>query len=304
MNKSFLLFSRVLFSTHWITIINLILAVVLGYQVMHLLLMMNDPPLANLLTSHSRPLTSTSSLPTQTHLLNLTPLLEANFFGPPQATVLKPSHTALTPPPETPLNLTLQGIYYSTDPSASLAIITTPDGKTELYKQDKPLPNGITIQKIEPRKLILLRNGQQETLLLEGSHPDEGANPAEASSPGLATHTTTSKDADKAKPGQLLGDYQRQLQANPQHLMNLMHLSPVSQEGRFLGYRLSPGKDTQVLTQFNLQAGDILTAVNGVKLDSPLKGLTVVEQLATADHLELQILRNGQLVPLSFNIER
>lgn len=300
MNKSFLFLSRVLFSTHWITVINLILAAVLGYQVMHLLLLINDPPPANLLTSHSRPLTSTSSLPTQTHLLNLTPLLEANFFGPPQATVLKPSNTALTPPPETPLNLTLQGIYYSTDPSASLAIITTPDGKTELYKLDKPLPNGITIQTIEPRKLILLRNGRQETLLLDGSQ-----SPAEVSSPAPIRDTPTSSDTDAVKPvAQLLGDYQRQLQANPQHLMNLMHLSPVSQEGRFLGYRLSPGKDTQVLTQFNLQAGDILTAVNGVKLDSPLKGLTVVEQLATADHLELQILRNGQLVPLSFTIER
>jgi general secretion pathway protein C len=83
-----------------------------------------------------------------------------------------------------------------------------------------------------------------------------------------------------------------------------MRISAVKRGGRFIGYRIKPGKDATLLSRFNLQSGDILTAVNGVKLDSPLKGLGLIQQLATANQVDLEVLRNGRVVSLSFFIEK
>lgn len=299
MNKPITHLLRFILSTRWIALINIALAAVLGYNVVQLLLLFEQtPPLlpARLPSKHA---TMPNQLPLPT--LTISALLETHLFGTPPNAVATASANALTPPPETSLDLKLQGIYYSSDPQASRAIIATGDGKIARYQQQDTLPSGAIIHQIDPKELILFRNGRQETLHLVSTNP-EGLPKGEMTTKNVSTNTSTTNN--NLKPEQVLGNYQRRLQSDPQNLMNLMRLSPVNQDGRFIGYRLSPGKDANVMSQFNLQPGDILTAVNGVKLDSPIKGLTVIEQLATADHLELQILRDGRLVPLSFTVEK
>ncbi len=292
---------RLIFSPFWITLINLGLTALISYQTVQLWYSLTESALPTLpaLSSPASTLSNNSPISSPTDLM-ITHLLEAQLFGAPKPTTVSPSSpipVALAKPPLTPLNLKLHGIYYNSVPQESLAMIATEDNKTVLYKLGETLPNGAIIDKIEPKQLTLLRNGQPEILYLLGSNPATMETTA-SSSPNSAT------DNDLT-PGKLLSKYQQQLQSsNPQSLMKLMQLSPVSQEGRFIGYRIKPGTADNLFSAFKLQAGDILTAVNGIKLDSPLKGLTVFDQLATADHIELQILRDGQLLPLSFAVEK
>jgi general secretion pathway protein C len=299
MNKLITLLLRFTLSTRWIALINIALAAVLGYNVVQLLLLFEQTPPLLPARLHSKPATMTNQSPLPT--LTISALLETHLFGTPPNVVVTASARVLAPPPETSLDLKLHGIYYSSDPQASRAIIATSDGKIARYQRQDTLPSGAIIHQIDPKELILLRNGRQETLHLVSTNP-EGLQKGEVATKNVSTNTATTNN--NLKPEQVLGNYQRRLQSGPQNLMNLIRLSPVNQDGRFIGYRLSPGKDANIMSQFNLQPGDILTAVNGVKLDSPIKGLTVIEQLATADHLELQILRDGRLVPLSFTVEK
>lgn len=291
---------RLIFSPFWITLINFGLTAFISYQAVQLWYSLTEPALPNLptLSSHASTLSRDSPISSTPDLM-ITHLLQAQLFGAPKPTTVSPSSptpVAIAKLPLTPLNLTLHGIYYHSAPQKSLAIIATEDQKTALYKLGETLPNGAIIDKIEPKQLTLLRNGRPEMLYLLRSNPTTTETTA-SSSPNPATDNDLSS-------GKLLSQYQQQLQTNPQSLMNLMRLSPVNQEGRFIGYRIKPGTADHLFSAFKLQTGDILTAVNEIKLDSPLKALTVIEQLASADHLELQILRDGQLLPLSFAVEK
>jgi len=278
--------STIILSIRWS--INIALAAVLGYSAVQLILLIGTTPLETE-KQHTRSHQLVNQAQFSTPALNLSPLIEAYLFGKPKAVETQiVSHT----PPETKLNLKLHGIYYSSDPMMSYAMIAAANGKSTSYRVGQTVSSAV-LHKIDSRRVILLRNGRYETLHIMGTkdnHSQESAVP-----------TIGTKDI---RAGKLLGEYQRQLQTNPNSLMKLMRISPVKRGGRFMGYRIKPGKDASLLSRFNLQSGDILTAVNGVKLDSPLKGLGLIQQLATANQINLEILRNGQIVPLFFVVEK
>jgi general secretion pathway protein C len=273
----------IIFSARWS--INIALAAVFGYSAMQLILLIGTAPLeVDKQHTRARQLVAQVSTPA----LNISPIVQAYLFGKP-----KPVGTpiAYQMPPETKLNLKLHGVYYSSDPMKSYAMIAAANGKSTSYRVGESLLSGAVLHKIEPRQVILLRNGRYETLHIMG-----GDRAVKNDIPTIAHNDI--------RPEKLLGNYQRQLQTNPNSLMKLMRISAVKRGGRFIGYRIKPGKDATLLSRFNLQSGDILTAVNGVKLDSPLKGLGLIQQLATANQVDLEVLRNGRVVSLSFFIEK
>ncbi len=271
-------------------LINFALVAVFGYSSVQLFLLINTEPL-EINTQARRPVVNQT--PVFTPTLNISSLLKTHLFG--SHNIVKKA--PLVPAPETRLNLKLHGIYYSSDPQKSFAMIAAANGKSASYHIGKSLPGGALIQEIYPRKVILLRNGRHETLRLVGAKNDKRNRVVQ-------NHEAKNNQTATDTPGKLLGDYQRKLRTNPQSLMKLMRISPEYQGGRLVGYRLKPGKDANLLSRFNLQSGDILTTINGVKLDSPLKGLGIIQQLGTANQINLEVLRNGRVVSLSFAVEK
>ncbi|MEN8218115.1 MAG: type II secretion system protein GspC [Pseudomonadota bacterium] len=271
-----------IFSARWS--INIALAAVFGFCAMQLILLIGTAPLeVDNQHTRARQLVAQVSTPA----LNISPIVQAYLFGKP-----KPIGTPIAYhlPPETQLNLKLHGIYYSSDPMMSYAMIAAANGKSSSYRVGESLLSGAVLHKIEPRQVILFRNGRYETLYIMG-----GDRAVKDDIPTIAHNDIRAE--------KLLGNYQRQLRTNPKGLMNLMRFYAVKRGGRFVGYRIKPGKDARLLSRFSLRSGDILTAVNGVNLDSPLKGLGLVQQLATANQVDLEVLRNGQVVSLSFFVE-
>lgn len=284
-------------------IINIMLAAVLGYHIMQLLLLINNVPLD---LSNNRINTSSNTSVNQLQLskptLTISALLEAHLLGKNQTVATQIANQTANTPPETKLNLKLHGIYYTSNPLTSFAMIASADGKSAHYRIDQSLPGGAILQQIHPKQVILLRNKRQETLRLVGAQKVLANHLSSNSAKNVQKNISLTNE--DLRPEQLLGQYQRQLQTNPNSLIKLMRLSPVSEEGRLVGYRIRPGKEADLLARFNLQAGDVLTAVNDIKLDSPIKGLSVVQQLATASQINLQVLRQGQEVSLSFEVEK
>lgn len=271
--------------------LNIALTAMIGYSTMALILSpdqvtlptVTDPSYQTIkLTTHPMP------------ALDLSDALTAHWFGHPQKAATSARQTTLTEkPPETKLQLTLQGTYHSS--KTSFAMITAADNKNAYYTLGQALPGGATLVEIHPHYVILLRQGQHEMLRLVGTETREVAKQS----------TVATSSTEPNTPEQLLGRYQRQLTTQPDSLIKLLRVAPfVDEAGRFIGYRLRPGEDADLMSQFNLQADDILTNINGVALDSPLKGLEAIQQLAVADRLDLQLLRDGQSFSLSFAIEK
>ncbi len=139
---------------------------------------------------------------------------------------------------------------------------------------------------------VRIRNNRYETLRLAGKKADsrQQAAAAEASPPP----TELSKK---------LGDYRRQILNKPSSFAKLLRIRPAVKNGALIGYRVQPGRDTAAFTALGLQHGDILTSVNGTALESSVKGLRVLQQLTDAKHVDVEILRNGMSLSLSFTIE-
>lgn len=209
----------------------------------------------------------------------------------------------VTEAPDTQLNLKLRGLLASTDPLAARAIIADGKGVEEAYKVGQKLPGKAVLREIYTDRVILEYRGRLETLRL----PKDALVSAVMSSKTSSGRTRGRgvQQAGTARNAALLRQYRDALINRPQSLMNLVNASPVSDKatGKLKGYRIRPGKDRTLLGQFGLKSGDVVTGVNGVTLDNPIKALEIMRDLSTATSVTLDVERNGVMQSFAFQIE-
>jgi general secretion pathway protein C len=79
-------------------------------------------------------------------------------------------------------------------------------------------------------------------------------------------------------------------------------LRPVSEDGRVIGMRISQIPDGTLLQEVGIQSGDVITELNGVKVDSlpALAGLW--SSLQGASELDATVLRDGVILGLGVSL--
>ncbi len=196
--------------------------------------------------------------------------------------------------PETNLKLTLRGLIASTDPDEARAIVADPSRKENFYKIGDKLPGNAELTEIHPDRIVIKRGGRFETLKL----PKDALDIATLSPPSApAVQRNSRRPARVSRPVRQedisLGEYRDTLLNDPQSVADLVRINPAFVNGKFIGYKLQPGRDAAFLTRHGLLPGDVVTAVNGVILDSPAKGFGLIKDLSSADTLDLTVDRNG-----------
>lgn len=236
-----------------------------------------------------------------------------HLFGEALKEVPKPVQQQAVDAPDTTLNLKLHGVLASKNPAAARAIIADGKGVEEAYSVNGNLPGGAILREIYADRVILEYRGRLEALRLPkeslggdaGDDTDRGS--ADSGSVGRGVRGTPAVPA--FTPGgdtsALLRQYRDALTNNPASLMDLVRAEPVMDEasGQLKGYRLAPGRDRALLSRFGLRPGDVVTAVNGVPLDNPIKGLEIMRDLAGASQVSVEVERNGTAQSFSFQIE-
>lgn len=221
--------------------------------------------------------------------------------------------------PETQLRLSLNGVLML-DKHSSWAIIADAMGNEDTYKVNAPVPGGAILKEIHKDKVVLLYNGRYETLSLpkDDLNGEGGGNPALAHAGGFAPPPQNYGGAPGGFSGGAPGgpgvsgvqslspeataslrNYRDALVRDPQSVMDVVRAEPFRRGGQLVGYRVFPGRDRQLMMQIGLQPGDVVTGINGVNLDSPLKGLEVMKDLSNAAQVSLSVMRNGVTQTLS-----
>jgi general secretion pathway protein C len=218
---------------------------------------------------------------------------QAHLFGDYQAPA-DPAQEDMSKAPETRLNLNLVGILASERDEESLALIGTPDGEEKSYAIGETIPPGVSLQAIFPDRVILSRNGQLETLLLDKDGPltplpQRGGAPPPAPAGGADT-------------SQMLGQIRDQLLADPSKASDYIRVQPANINGQQRGYRIYPGKDRAVFNGAGLRPGDLVTSVNGVQLDEPSRALQMLGDLSSAGTLNLTVERGGSQQSITVNL--
>ncbi|MDQ2695538.1 MAG: type II secretion system protein GspC [Pseudomonadota bacterium] len=202
--------------------------------------------------------------------------------------------------PETPLNLTLAGIFFAGEGGKGLALIEGA-GDQLSYAVGEELGNtGARLEQILLDRVVLSRNGRMENLSL----------PKDAE--GLETRPLARPTAEYAPPPPAAGEvidaseiaehFRQAAAVQPETLQDLAILDPYIQNGQFQGFRLRPGRNRRLLRQLGLRPGDVLTEVNGVPLNEPTRGLNLLQELLNADQVSVRVLRNGIELPLTFRM--
>lgn len=142
--------------------------------------------------------------------------------------------------------------------------------------------DGIEVVEIEQQTLIVRRLGRLERI---GSKPGEGrAAPSPARS--------------------LSRQVVDRLLTNPQELLRQAQLFPAMVGGKLTGFRAQWVKEGSVAAGLGLQAGDLITRVNGVSLDSLDRAIGLLSLLGTTRRFEVELERSGQRVKEVVELDR
>lgn len=215
-------------------------------------------------------------------------LTNAHLFG----VMGKATPSATTKAPETRLDLVLKGIL-ADDPmkNASVIISRGKGGQEEVYGIGDKMPGGVTIKEIHAEHIILERQGQLETLrLLKENDLDTTPSPESPASTVSSTNET-------------LKTIRENIVKNPASFMDYAMPIVVRDNGQQIGYRLQPKKDNEMLTQLGLQPTDVITAIDGVKLDNPTNSMKALRKLSTTSEVNITVQRNGTEVPLNIKLQ-
>jgi general secretion pathway protein C len=168
--------------------------------------------------------------------------------------------------------------------------------------------------------VLLLRGGVAETLRMARrdatATPSIGAvpapttprggvlrNTAPAPLPGTAAAPTPFVNPVIAPvPGMDWNQATAKLGVDPTELARQVNALPVIEDGRFVGVRLVAGGDVPLLARLGLKPDDVVTAVNGIPLDSPSRAQQVAGSLAGAQSATVTVRRAGKSQNLSVSL--
>jgi general secretion pathway protein C len=207
------------------------------------------------------------------------------LFGPPEAATPTPAPVQA---PETRLDLRLAGIIYRG--ATPLALIAEGNRPETVHRIGDRFGDA-QIEQILPDRVLLARQSGLEALSL----------PREAIDATQSAGTTTRTGAVDAIP--IARRLRQVLDGDPQALQELAHAAPYIEDGRFIGLQLRPGRDRQLLGQLGLRSGDVLTALNGVRLTDPAQGLRLMRELLQSGRVDATIRRGDSEIPMSFVLQ-
>jgi len=225
---------------------------------------------------------------------NFKKLTAANVFGVSEGATAQKQ----TKVPETKLNLTLKGVLAATPMKMASAIIAQgKKGKEDIYGIGDKMPGGVIIKEIYPEHVVLERSGRLETLKLQKISGIGGLQSSAGS------NSRSGNMYSNNSPAAALKNIRSSILKNPTSFGEYALPVVVKENGKQIGYRLQPQEKGQMLSQLGIQPNDVITQINGIKLDRPQNGISALRKLSTAKNLSIMVKRNGAEVPLNISLQ-
>jgi len=233
---------------------------------------------------------------------DLRSLRKLHLFGKPQEfTKSKQSKLANIKAPETSLKLKLMGLRRGSGGISSSAIVEGPDKKQNIYYIGDKLPSGgALVEEIFIQHMIISRQGKYETLTLFSVLNTKKVVESEKEQIITPSFTDLTNSAFITKK---LNKYKKIALKEPSALISVVGVQPLLDGDDFIGYKLSPGIDSRFFQKAGLKRGDVLTSINGVKLDSPNKALSLMSSLALSSDLDLTVDRGGNILSFRYTFK-
>ena len=208
-------------------------------------------------------------------------------------------------PTETSLDLVLKGVFAGDDPSQGIAIIAEPSGAERQYSVGASLPGGATLDAVHADHVVLLRGAVRESLRLRRPEDGPASAPAPAGGAQRAPVAVAPLPGTTAPSAPFIGTIApaagmdwtaatARLGINPADLAQQVSVLPVIEAGAFVGVRLQAGANVPALARLGLKPDDVVTAINGIPLDSPARAQEVAQSLNRSTTATVTVRRDGR----------
>ena len=179
--------------------------------------------------------------------------------------------------PPTSLPLRLYGIRYTDLGIADAAILGFDQNNQIIYTVNDSIDADTTLEKIMKDKVVISRDGIRESVSFNDTTLISVI-------PSYTQETTTilkTKTLDS-------------------FAQNVVAFEPYFSNGIIKGFKIFPGQDEQAFNESGLQSGDLLLAINGISVNSPIVS---VEMSNFSNQIDLDILRGKNSLSLTLDLD-
>jgi len=200
---------------------------------------------------------------------------------------------------KTSLNLQLSGVFAFEPKEKAFAIISSGTAEQNAYGIGDKISGETTLEAVYADYVVLRNRGKLEKLLLPENVQPIAMRP-------IQTANTNQPVAQQGNQPVNLPSNPRELRdtlaRNPSMLGRIVAAEPYQENGKLLGYRITPKQNPEILEAQGIIAGDIITRVNNIQLNSQKQGIRALRNAVKAENLEVVILRDGIEVPISISL--
>jgi general secretion pathway protein C len=187
-----------------------------------------------------------------------------------------------------PADLAAVGIVASKDPAHSVALLRS-GGRTRVVGIGENAFGG-RVTAVAADSVTLEFEGRRAILQLSGDSARASAAPAASVAGDPAAHVLTRRDVE------------RRIGEEAPRILAETTLMPAVDAGRVAGFTLTRVPENSLLTEAGLRAGDVLTQINDIPIDSMATLIGLWPKLQGESTLTAVVLRNGQPVSLTVSL--
>ncbi len=204
--------------------------------------------------------------------------------------------------PETTLALELRGVVAGDDPATGVALIAERGRTARRYRVGDPLPGEAVLRAVHRDRVLIERGGMRESLRLPRASSGQGQ--AAAGAAPVPANQPQAPLAPITLPGVELQPAIAALRFDPEAIAREIAVLPVFEDGKLAGVRLAGGRQAELLARLGVLPTDIVTAVNGVPLDSVERGRQIIDGLREAREARVTVRRDGREQTLLLRLDR
>ena len=206
------------------------------------------------------------------------------------------AHALLMALTAAPGDLAAVGIILSPRPESSVAILRA-GGRSRVVSAGDMVFGGRVARITATAVVLEFAEGVRELRLVPGA-PGGAPRPV---GPARAAEPMSPDDGGDGRTMERL-DVEKRLGAEIPRILAETTLLPVTNGVGTVGFTLTRVPEGTLLTDAGLRAGDVLTHVNDVAIDSLPTLIALWPKLQTASTVRAQLLRNGVPVSLTVNL--
>lgn len=179
-------------------------------------------------------------------------------------------------------------------------IMDTGTNETGIYHVNDMLLNEAKILKIERSRVIIFRNGAQESLVV---YEEEFTSSGQqiSSLPQVAPSFDVRQEGSNRYV--ISKDEVERSTQNLGKLMTEARLVPNLEGGKINGYKIFAIKPDSLYTKIGLQNGDVIYKVNGIDISDPERAFQLFQQLKNERYFQVEVVRNNQRQTLTYQVQ-